>query len=104
MVKSITIQEDLKYDFKSTAYLPILYRNEFGAEFFKDIDKMEEDITVGFNVAYAMYKHANEKAEPMDKWLGHFEIMGLIRALPELVVMINEDFKQDSSAKKKSVK
>lgn len=104
MVKTITIEEGQTFDFKTSAFLPIVYRKEFGAEFFSDISKVETDTSIAFNVAYAMYKHANTEAVSLEEWLGSIEVMALVNVLPELVQMITADFKQTSSAKKKSAK
>ena len=101
MVKEIKIG-DQAVQFKSSAALPVLYRQLTGGkEFFKDIGKSGEDNSILRDMAWVMFRHANPKdpVEEMD-WLARFEFMDLNNAIVEIASMLTGEQETTSEEKK----
>ena len=101
MVKEIKIG-DQAVQFKSSAALPVLYRQLTGGkEFFKDIGKSGEDNSILLDMAWVMFRHANPKdpVEEMD-WLARFEFMDLNNAIVEIASMLTGEQETTSEEKK----
>lgn len=103
MVKTINIGAEA-VEFKSSAALPIVYRETTGREFFTDLQSMESNVSVAMDMAYTMHKHADPNCESKDEWLGRFELMDLSNAMPQLVAMLTHETKTASTAKKNNAR
>ena len=100
MVKEIKIGA-VGVTFKSSAALPVLYRELTGREFFVDMQKITDNFGVAADMAYTMYRHANpEDTTSKAEWLERFEFMDLNNSLMELVDMLTYETKTKSAAKK----
>lgn len=105
MVRGITLNGS-EVEFKCSAALPIIYRQIFpDGNFWSDITKVESDVTYAFQIAFAMYKHANPK-ERVDfiDWLTRYEFIELTNNLSVIVEMLTNDLRQTSDSKKKREK
>lgn len=104
MVQTITIS-NTAVRFKSSAALPVVYRDLTGREFFDDLQHTNENISTAYDMAYVMYKHANPEADESKlEWLEKFELADLNNAIPELVNMLAAETKTASAAKKNNAK
>ena len=105
MVKEFQIGKEM-VKFKSSAALPVLYRQLTGRDFFSDTQSMTDGNSgIVIDMAWVMHRHAcpDDLTEELP-WLERFEFMDLNNVLVDVADMINAEEKTTSSAKKKSEK
>lgn len=117
MEKTITI-DDKKVRFKATAMTPRMYRQQFQADLFVDIQRLNDAwqkarenkeplpgdaLTVFENIAYTMAKQADPDAVPdsADEWLEEFDMFSVWQIFPEIIQLwgINKLYINESKKK-----
>lgn len=99
MVKEFCIGGEM-VKFKTSAALPVFYRELCGREFFTDLQAAESNPGDALDIAYAMYRLGNpESTETKYEWLDKFEFMDIYKQLSEIVGMLSAETKTTSSAK-----
>lgn len=117
MEKTITI-DDKKVRFKATAMTPRMYRQQFQADLFVDIQRLNDAwqkarenkeplpgdaLTVFENIAYTMAKQADPDAVPdsADVWLEEFDMFSVWQIFPEIIQLwgINKLYINESKKK-----
>ena len=118
MEKTITIDDKL-VKFKATANTPRMYRQQFQADLFVDIQRLNDawqkarankeplpgDALVMFeNIAFTMAKQADPEAVPdtADEWLDQFEIFSIWQILPEIIELWGINNLSINESKKKA--
>lgn len=101
MEKTLTIDgKDVR--FKSNGLVPLLYKDEFQRDFFKDVfnlglgqkdkDEMEQinsiDFYLFYRVAYAFAKTADKSITNFYEWFESFEEFPIIELLPDFFELI----------------
>lgn len=104
-------------EFKASAAIPRIYRNQFGRDVYKDLmvlndaikDQKEEASTLdGFSLemfedlAFVMYAaaHPGEKYADPDEWLDQFNTFSIYQILPELIDLWGMNIKTTVPARK----
>lgn len=120
MEKTITIDDKL-VKFKATANTPRMYRQQFQADLFVDIQNLNDawqkarankeplpgDALVMFeNIAFTMAKQADPEAVPetADEWLEQFEMFSIWQILPEIIQLWGINNLSINESKKKAGK
>ena len=118
MEKTITIDDKL-VKFKATANTPRMYRQQFQADLFVDIQKLNDawqkarankeplpgDALVMFeNIAFTMAKQADPEAVPdtADEWLEQFDMFSIWQILPEIIQLWGINNLSINESKKKA--
>lgn len=101
MQKTIEI-DNKKVRLESTAATPIIYKSQFGTDFFADLMKLRKtlpdkpqdkwttneisklDLTVFYNFLWATAKGADKKIPDLIDWLSGFESLDISEVLPEV--------------------
>lgn len=101
MQKTIEI-DNQKVKLESTAATPIIYKAQFGTDFFADLMKLKKalpdkpqekwtaneisklDLTVFYNFLWATAKGADKKIPDLIDWLSGFESLDISEVLPEV--------------------
>lgn len=120
MEKTITI-DDKQVKFKATAMTPRMYRQQFQADLFVDIQRLNDAwqkarenkeplpgdaLTVFENIAYIMAKQADPDAVPdsADEWLEEFDMFSVWQILPEIIQLWGINNLSINESKKKAGK
>lgn len=120
MEKTITIDDKL-VKFKATANTPRMYRQQFQADLFVDIQNLNDawqkarankeplpgDALVMFeNIAFTMAKQADPEAVPdtADEWLEQFDMFSIWQILPEIIQLWGINNLSINESKKKAGK
>lgn len=120
MEKTIKIDDKL-VKFKATANTPRMYRQQFQADLFVDIQNLNDawqkarankeplpgDALVMFeNIAFTMAKQADPEAVPetADEWLEQFEMFSIWQILPEIIQLWGINNLSINESKKKAGK
>lgn len=120
MEKTITI-DDKKVRFKATAMTPRMYRQQFQADLFVDIQRLNDAwqkarenkeplpgdaLTMFENIAYTMAKQADPDAVPdsADEWLEEFDMFSIWQILPEIIQLWGINNLSINESKKKAGK
>ena len=120
MEKTITI-DDKPVKFKATANTPRMYRQQFQADLFVDIQNLNDawqkarankeplpgDALVMFeNIAFTMAKQADPEAVPdtADEWLEQFDMFSIWQILPEIIQLWGINNLSINESKKKAGK
>lgn len=120
MEKTITI-DDKKVRFKATAMTPRMYRQQFQADLFVDIQRLNDAwqkarenkeplpgdaLTVFENIAYTMAKQADPDAVPdsADEWLEEFDMFSVWQIFPEIIQLWGINKLNINESKKKAGK
>lgn len=120
MEKTIKI-DDKQVKFKATAMTPRMYRQQFQADLFVDIQNLNDawqkarankeplpgDALVMFeNIAFTMAKQADPEAVPdtADEWLEQFEMFSIWQILPEIIQLWGINNLSINESKKKAGK
>ena len=120
MEKTITI-DDKQVKFKATAMTPRMYRQQFQADLFVDIQRLNDAwqkarenkeplpgdaLTVFENIAYVMAKQADPDAVPdsADEWLEEFDMFSVWQILPEIIQLWGINNLSINESKKKAGK
>lgn len=120
MEKNIKIDDKL-VKFKATANTPRMYRQQFQADLFVDIQNLNDawqkarankeplpgDALVMFeNIAFTMAKQADPEAVPetADEWLEQFEMFSIWQILPEIIQLWGINNLSINESKKKAGK
>ena len=118
MEKTITIDDKL-VKFKATANTPRMYRQQFQADLFVDIQRLNDawqkarankeplpgDALVMFeNIAFTMAKQADPEAVPdtADEWLEQFDMFSIWQILPEIIQLWGINNLSINESKKKA--
>ena len=118
MEKTIKIDDKL-VKFKATANTPRMYRQQFQADLFVDIQNLNDawqkarankeplpgDALVMFeNIAFTMAKQADPEAVPetADEWLEQFEMFSIWQILPEIIQLWGINNLSINESKKKA--
>lgn len=118
MEKTITIDDKL-VKFKATANTPRMYRQQFQADLFVDIQNLNDawqkarankeplpgDALVMFeNIAFTMAKQADPEAVPetADEWLEQFDMFSIWQILPEIIQLWGINNLSINESKKKA--
>ena len=120
MEKTITI-DDKQVKFKATAMTPRMYRQQFQADLFVDIQRLNDAwqkarenkeplpgdaLTVFENIAYTMAKQADPDAVPdsADEWLEEFDMFSVWQIFPEIIQLWGINKLNINESKKKAGK
>ncbi len=120
MEKTIKIDDKL-VKFKATANTPRMYRQQFQADLFVDIQNLNDawqkarankeplpgDALVMFeNIAFTMAKQADPDAVPdtADEWLEEFDMFSIWQILPEIIQLWGINNLSINESKKKAGK
>lgn len=120
MEKTIKIDDKL-VKFKATANTPRMYRQQFQADLFVDIQNLNDawqkarankeplpgDALVMFeNIAFTMAKQADPEAVPetADEWLEQFDMFSIWQILPEIIQLWGINNLSINESKKKAGK
>jgi len=120
MEKTITI-DDKQVKFKATAMTPRMYRQQFQADLFVDIQNLNDAwqkarangeplpgnaLTMFENIAYTMAKQADPDAVPdtADEWLEEFDMFSIWQILPEIIQLWGINNLSINESKKKAGK
>ena len=120
MEKTIKIDDKL-VKFKATANTPRMYRQQFQADLFVDIQNLNDawqkarankeplpgDALVMFeNIAFTMAKQADPEAVPdtADEWLEQFDMFSIWQILPEIIQLWGINTLSINESKKKAGK
>jgi len=118
MEKTIKIDDKL-VKFKATANTPRMYRQQFQADLFVDIQNLNDawqkarankeplpgDALVMFeNIAFTMAKQADPEAVPetADEWLEQFDMFSIWQILPEIIQLWGINNLSINESKKKA--
>lgn len=109
MTKIITIG-DKDVTFTCSSITPILYKSEFGTDFFADVLRLTQsfdgkkvtdyeniDFTIFSKIAWACAKTAKEKEKPFEKWLRDNPDFDLIQHGMQIMEIVSDSMR----AKKK---
>ncbi len=108
-MKELTVNlggKDVKIS--SSGYLVVLYADLFNANVFEDFGRIVEhvketnqipysDMTVLFQLAYAMAKHSDPELIPYDEWLREIDIYDIPGIASEMIELWSENTVQQST-------
>lgn len=89
------------------AFMPILYKRQFGRDFFADMMKMDGasegdfshiDIETMFNMVWCMARLADKSIPPSDEWLECFDVFPISEIIPEVTNMLISTFNPSKNA------
>ena len=91
--------------FRNSASMLTIYKAQTGRDLLSDFQKMQEAArkskSVDFDsetlcaIAWSMAKCADKTAPSLDEWLDQFEMMSLLKALPDIYDLMNGGLKID---------
>lgn len=101
MLKTLKIGKK-DYSFKSSAMLPVRYREATNREFFKDVrESIRGNHAYTFDIAYTMWVMANpDETVDCAEWLDSFEFMDLYERVNDIIGMITGTMETHSESKK----
>lgn len=115
VTKKIDI-DGTEVEFRASAAIPRLYRNEFGRDIYADLEKLGGDVESGTtldtfslemfeNLSWLMAKHANPDTVPdtPDEWLEQFNVFSIYTVLPAILDLWGMNTKTLATTKKNSV-
>ena len=115
ITKSIEI-DGREVQFKASAAIPRIYRNQYGRDLFADMNQLMSDVgsndenssslsleslEIFENIAYLMAKHADPSVPGTpEEWLDGFDMFSIYLILPQIVELWRLNNETDVEAKK----
>lgn len=98
MIKTILI-DDREVTLKTNGALPLVYKAQFGKDFFAEIGKLSKvnskkldfntlEFEFFYNVIWIMAKSANKDIAPPMEWFAEFDSFPIIEIIPEIQDML----------------